>query len=77
MALDTRLNALAQTQSARVGQHAPGPAVDVELAHRHAKTDHALALLGLRHRQRTLQRRRAFLDVVGIDDQGYNSVTAS
>src|SRR5882757_410664 len=63
------LDALAQTQPARIGQHATGPAIDIELAHRHAQTRHALALLGLGHGERALQRRGAFLDVVRIDDQ--------
>ena len=70
VALDAGLDALALTQAARIGQHPPGPAVDVVLAHGHAQARHALALLGRRHLQRLLDGVGALLDVVRIDDQG-------
>ena len=69
VALHARLDALAQAPASGIGQHAAGPAVDVELAHRHAQAGHALALLGRRHRGGAVQRVGGFLDVVRVDDQ--------
>src|SRR5436190_17025996 len=65
------LDALAQARSPGVGEHAAGPAVDVELAHRRAQARHALALLGRRHGDRAQQRVGRFLDVVRVDDQRF------
>ena len=47
----------------------PGPAEDVELAHRHAQARHALALLGRGHRRRAMQRIGGLFDVVRVHDQ--------
>jgi hypothetical protein len=51
VSVDSIFDALVQAQSAGVGQHAPGPSIDVELAHRHAQACHAFALLGVGHGQ--------------------------
>jgi hypothetical protein len=42
--------ALPQAPSTGIRQHEPRPAIDIELAHRHAQTGHPLALLRLRRR---------------------------
>jgi hypothetical protein len=68
-AAHARLDARAQPPAAGVGQHAAGPAVDVEFAHRAAQAGHALALLGSGHGGGAVQRVGGLLDVVRVDDQ--------
>src|SRR5258706_2560778 len=77
VALHASLDAPAQAQAPGVGQHAPGPAIDVEFAHRHPQAGHAFALLRLRHRQGALDLRGAVLDMVRIDDQGLRHLAGS
>jgi hypothetical protein len=60
---------VAQPPAAGVGQHAAGPAVDVEFAHRAAQAGHALALLGRRHGGGAVQRVGGLFHVVRVDDQ--------
>src|SRR5579864_2627813 len=69
VALNPGFYALPQAPPTGIRQHAPRPAIDIELAYRHAQTGHPLALLRLRHRQGLQHRIGAFLDVIGIDDQ--------
>src|SRR4051812_36425423 len=64
-----REHTAAMAHASRVEQHAARPAVDVELLHEVAHAAHARALLVGGHGERHLHRRRALLDVVGIDDQ--------
>src|SRR6185436_8610079 len=57
-----------------VEQHAPGPAVDVELLHHAAHAAHARALLFRRHGEREVHGGGALLDVVRVDDQRLGEV---
>ena len=61
----------ALAQHGGIEQHASRPAIDVELAHDAAHEAHPVALLVRGHRQRDLQRRRALVGIVGIDDQRF------
>src|ERR1700730_9147987 len=69
VALNPGFYALPQARSTGIRQHEPRPAIDIELAHRHAQTGHPLAVWAIRHGQGLLHRVGAFLDVIGIDDQ--------
>jgi len=73
--LDARFDARTQPPAPGIGQHAPGPAVDVELAHRATQAGHAFALLGRRHRGRAVQCVGGLLDVVRVDDQRLRQLT--
>src|SRR6186997_27985 len=59
----------AVTHASRIEQHAPCPAVNVELLHHATHAAHARALLFGRHGEREVHGRRALLDVVRIHDQ--------
>ncbi len=60
---------LPSAQARRIQQHPPSPAIDIEVAYQLTHAAHALALLRLGHGQRSVERLRALLDVVRINDE--------